>query len=250
MKQKATTGVTIIVAIQVALLIVAIARNGSPVDAFSNPDRTSIDSSDPETSDSAVQIDPDFTPPDGLEFPLYLEEYDPIAKEIALAWNPEAQLVAANMQLDWPQTPSDQWSDEMPRGGWFLLTYVAGSEMLSLRIDRGSGELKESNVISITAEQASTYLSMIIDYSQASTTSETVAIAGEAAYGRAFRAQCPENRPQSWYTVARSGVTGGMIWRIDYVNRRPDLPQDLMSIDVDWASGELENIQNLELPCG
>jgi len=187
--------------------------------------------------------------PDDLGNGLTLETIQPYAQSVAADWHGDAVLVMATMQIDWPDGFDPIAEGNLPPGGWLLLGYTSGNELLTMRIDRGSGTIVQTAIVGLSNTERDSYRSHVIDFSQASTTSENAAMAFEIAYGTAFRAECEGRRPQSWLVAGASPTSGAMAWLISYVNRSDDSPPDYMTGEIDWATGSIGQVSGQDAAC-
>ena len=226
MRRIAVTIVVAILAGQVALTGIAFTRADAP-DQLTTPIHPS-------------------TEPDR---PVDFEGVWLFASKVAADWRSDAKLVRATMQIDWPLEPQPEQFAELPQGGWILLAFLSKGELLTMRLDRGSGTIVETRLLALVEASRDAYAAAAIDFEQASTTSGTAARAADAAYGSEYRAACPEMRFVSWLTVAREPVTGQPVWRITYETRAEE-PQPSMMLDVDWQTGDILNVTNATADCG
>ena len=187
--------------------------------------------------------------PEPLSGEIGIEQVLPNANQTALAWNSDAVLVQASMQIDWPTDWSVVTQGTLPPGGWVLLGYVSGNALLTMRIERGGGNIVQAVETPITDEVATDYLANPIDLSAANQPAVDAAKAFDIAQGSTFRQQCPAMRGQSYLHPAISAATGQWVWSFLYINRRANDPTQYMSGEMDWATGTIDQVVDADLPC-
>jgi hypothetical protein len=180
--------------------------------------------------------------------PLDLEGIWPFASTVATGWHADASLVRASMQIDWPGDASAQPASQLPTGGWIFLTFLSSDGLLTMRIDRGSGVIVDTETLDIDSKFREAFSIAPINFSAAKTTSGTAASAAEVAYGSTFRSACPELRHTSWVAVQVDPASGATSWHIEYESRG-DQPQPSMTLDVDWKNADIQNVENATEPC-
>jgi len=190
------------------------------------------------TDDPETEPDVPIVPAAGITVPLDLETVATLGLEIAREWRIDPILVNAGMQVDWPDESIEQLPAELPPGGWAILRYLSGNDMLTLRVDRGSGVVVETEVLRLAEEDAAHLAAHAIDFRRASTNSATAVLAAEAAYGQRYRAACPDRRRQSWIGVIADASRGRPAWFVRYQDndRRETIT---LSVRIDWASGDI-----------
>ncbi len=191
---------------------------------------------------------PPITPTDEPLFPLAFEGIYPFVREQALSWRDDVVLVQSNLQVDWHREDVGDPVGQVPRGGWIMFAFVSGEDMLTMRLDRGSGTIVETRVVPLDRASRERYLANPVDYSQPKVASLTAMTAVEAAYGSAYRSKCYDRRYVSWVTILTDDATGERFWHIEYEEREAELGTN-MSADVSWQTGEVLNVSNQELPC-
>jgi hypothetical protein len=117
-----------------------------------------------------------------------------------------------------------------------------------MRIDRGSGVIVDTEVLDIDSRFRGAFPATPIDLSLAKTTSGTAASAADVAYGTEFRSACPDQRHTSWLAVQVDPSTGATSWHIEYESRG-EQPQPSMTMDVDWNTADIRNVENATEPC-
>jgi len=187
-------------------------------------------------------------PSQPIDAVLDLEQAAALGLEIARQWRSDSVLVDAGMQVDWPDESIADVPSELPRGGWALLRYLSGHEMLTLRVDRGSGVVVETELIRLSAADAAQLAARALDFQQASTTSSTAILATEAAYGLTYRAACPDRRRATWISAETDGSSGQRSWYVAYRDN-DDRERITLSVRIDWASGDIFDGVNLNPNC-
>lgn len=227
MRRAATIGILLIIVAQVALIGYSVASGA--------------DDTRPK---------PPIRPTSEPLFPLAFEGIYQFASEQARTWKDDAVLVQSNLQVDWPREPQDDPDPlgQVPRGGWIMFAYVSGDEMLTIRMDRGSGTIVETRVVTLDEDSRVRYLANPVDYSQAKVASLTAMTAVEATYGNAFRTKCMDRRYVSWVTIRTDDTSGERYWRIEYEEQEAGVGSNF-SVDISWATGEMENVVNADRPC-
>jgi len=180
--------------------------------------------------------------------PLDLEGIWPFASKVATDWHADASLVRASMQIDWPGDAGTVPAGQLPTGGWIFLTFLSSDGLLTMRIDRGSGVIVDTETLDIDSKFRDAFSTTPIDFAAAKTSSGTAASAAEVAYGATFRSACPDRRHTSWIAVRVDPATGALSWHVEYESRG-DQPQPAMTMDVDWKSADIQNVENATEPC-
>jgi hypothetical protein len=166
-----------------------------------------------------------------------LESALPLAQTQARAWLPDAVLLNASMQVDWPWTVPPEPPTEIPGTGWISYAFLApwyppgrpaGGASLSVVVERLSGAIVSQETDGW--EQAP---QMQPPPPAAPIDSTAATLAAEAAGGTAFRRACPQFRhlsrtipvaagrtewPQHWvvlYEDSRQPSQHGLLIRID-----------------------------------
>jgi hypothetical protein len=161
----------------------------------------------------------------------------PLALEHARAWLPEAILLNASMQVDWPWDVPPGATRELPGTGWLTYAFVApwdppgrppGAASLGLVIERLSGAIVSQE--SEGWEEAPEFRS---PPPPATVDSVRATLRAEQEGGTAFRRECPQYRhltrtipvaagrtdlPQHWvviYEDSRAPEKHGLLFRID-----------------------------------
>lgn len=227
MKRAATVLVALIVVAQIALIGYARANK--------------------ETDTRPIPPIPPTTEP---LFPLAFEGIVDFATEQAQTWKPDAVLVQSNLQVDWPREPQEDPDPigQIPRGGWIMFAYVSGEEMLTMRMDRGSGTIVETRVVGLDHASLDYYLANPINYDDAAVASLTAMTNFEAQIGYDWRMECMDRRFVSWATVWTDSVTGERFWLIEYEEVEGG-PGSNLSVRISWVTGLADEIVNAGRPC-
>lgn len=225
----------VLLAVQIVLAVVAAgtawaARTDKPSPPGSAPDPTSV--TRPLTIESAYQL--------GLKQ--------------AASWEPNAQLINVNMQVDWPGVPPPATVTELPPGGWVTMTFAApwdhaGAEgaTLGLFFERGSGRLYGQ---STTKWQHP--ISKSISPDRANVDSTTALLAAELAGGTAYRAECPKFRAMSRIALTTSQTTEQepgekLEWLISYTDLRNRKVG--YQVIVDSGNGNIVRVSDTRSSC-
>lgn len=227
MKRAATVLVTLIVAAQIALIGYALA-----------------------SSEADTRPIPPIRPVEEPLFPLGFEGIVDFATQQAQTWKPDAVLVQSNLQVDWPREPQDDPDPvgQIPRGGWIMFAFVSDGEMLTMRMDRGSGTIVETRVVPLDQASLDRYLANPLNYDDAAVASLTAMTNFEAQFGRDWRMECMDRRYVSWATVYTDPDSGERYWRIEYEEQNGGVGSNL-SVDVSWATGQFGDATNAGKPC-
>jgi hypothetical protein len=166
-----------------------------------------------------------------------LESALPLAQAQADAWLPDAVLLNASMQVDWPWTVPPEPPTEIPGTGWISYAFLApwyppgrpaGGASLSVVVERLSGAIvsQETDGWEQAPQLQPPPPASPVDSSAAT-------LVAEAAGGTAFRRACPQYRhlsrtipvaagrtkwPQNWiviYEDSRQPSQHGLLIRID-----------------------------------
>lgn len=169
-----------------------------------------------------------------------LESALPLAQAQADAWLPNAVLLNASMQVDWPWTVPSEPPTEIPGTGWISYAFLApwyppgrpaGGASLSVVVERLSGAIvsQETDGWEQAPQLQPPPPTSPVDSSAAT-------LVAEAASGTAFRRGCPQYRhlsrtipvaagrtkwPQNWvviYEDSRQPSQHGLLIRIDATN--------------------------------
>jgi hypothetical protein len=172
----------------------------------------------------------------------------------AATWLPNAYLLNANMQVDWPSDQDESIVTSLPPSGWVTTTFVAPWEhdeaegaTLGLFFDRGSGQMFGQWQTEWEHAPAPT-----ISLPQSGVDSTTALLAVELAGGTAFRAECPRERSRTRVNlttepIARAGDESRLVWLINYTDNR-NLSLGYRVI-VDAESGKIVRTEDNHIEC-
>lgn len=184
-------------------------------------------------------------------WPASLESASPVAAAAAAAWLPEARLMHAVLQIDWPwEEPPAGQSEPVAATGWVDYVFAApwtgpgrppGGATLSLLVERLTGEI-------VFQETAAWEVMPARHVSPApDVTSLDAAVAAEAAGGTEFRYACPVQRHVS--RVSLVTPTGAPPhWLVTYEDVRQRSRHGLI-VTVDAATGEASVIGGAAPEC-
>ena len=215
-------GVVVLVAAQVVVLAVAL-RDGP----------TSGDPPDFPITPATVPLEA-----------LTIETALPLADPVARAWDEDARLVSALMEVVWPQVEAVVIPESIADGGAMTLVYAAGDAQLTLMMDRGSGTIFHSEVGDWSDE-----LEMPLPVSPIARSSAIAVLAAEVTYGTSYRAACPEFRFVTRVYLSRAATdAANPVWLVSYVDeRRRDRPD--IQLVVDAVSGKTVDGQSAPPGC-
>jgi hypothetical protein len=172
-------------------------------------------------------------------WPASIESASPVAGAVAAAWLPEAHLMHAAIQIDWPwEAPPPGETEPIAPTGWVDYVYAApwtgpgqpagGGATLSLLVERLSGA-----VVFQSSTAWETMPTRMTDVPPGAVTSLEAVAAAEAAAGADFRHACPiyrhvtrlslvtpEEAPAHWlvaYEDTRQRDRHGLIVTVDAV---------------------------------
>lgn len=128
-----------------------------------------------------------------------LESGLPSAREHALTWDAEAELVLVTEQVDWPLELPVASAPGMPPGGWLTYIFANGSgQALSIELDRFTGNVTRT-VETVWPEQSDVLLLYHLAVG-----SDQAVIAAEEIAGREFRSECPAFRHRTVVTLTEA----------------------------------------------
>jgi len=164
---------------------------------------------------------------------LTIETALPLADPVARAWDEEARLVSALMEVLWPQDEAVVAPESIANGGAVTLVYAAGDAQLTLLMDRGSGTIFHGEVGEWSDE-----LALPLPVSAIARSSAIAVLAAEVSYGTSYRAACPEYRFVTRVYLSRAATdAANPVWLVSYLDeRRRDRP-DIQFV-VDAVSGK------------
>lgn len=155
---------------------------------------------DDRTSAAIVIIDqPDVRIPD--EGGLTLELAGNVVRRQATAWDPDARLIFASAQYDWPLDGSAVEPVVLPPGGWLTFVVMAPDEdgvnrALAMEVERYTGEVIVAEEIPWPSTGAAT-----LPLASFPVSSGEALRSAEEAGGTAFRSECPGSRSQTVITL-------------------------------------------------
>lgn len=164
---------------------------------------------------------------------LTIETALPLADPVARAWDEDARLVSALMEVLWPQDDAVVVPESIPEGGAMTLVYAAGDAQLTLLMDRGSGTIFHGEVGEWSDE-----LALPLPVPAIARSSAIAVLAAEVSYGTSYRAACPEYRFVTRVYLSRAATDAAYpVWLVSYVDeRRRDRPD--IQLVVDAVSGK------------
>ena len=175
---------------------------------------------------------------------LTIETALPLADPVARAWDEEARLVSALMEVLWPQDEAVVAPESIANGGAVTLVYAAGDAQLTLLMDRGSGTIFHGEVGEWSDE-----LALPLPVSAIARSSAIAVLAAEVSYGTSYRAACPEYRFVTRVYLSRAPTdAANPVWLVSYLDeRRRDRP-DIQFV-VDAVSGKTVDGQAAPTGC-
>ena len=196
---------------------------------------------------------PPLPPPDpAVTRPATLESGLPLAERQASAWLPDARLMLATLQVDWPWDVPPGPPAELPGTGWLTYVFVApwqapgrspGAATISLRVERLSGQIVWQDVL--PWEQAPPLPTAT---PAPAVTSSQAVLAAEAAGGTDYRRACPQYRHLTRASLA-DVAPWGRHWVVTYEEAtQPD--QNGMLVRVDAATGAVLQVRTDVAACG
>ena len=160
------------------------------------------------------------------------------ADRVAAAWDEDARVVYASMQVDWSADPPPSTTTTISQFGWLRFVYVTDisggrtdQATLSLLFERMSGQL-----INQTVNQWSEPFPQPDLFAGISTTDSTALLGTELGGGTAFRAECPKIRNRSLVSLVVDQSSGQPNWIISYPGKNGDLVTG-MGFNVNAATG-------------
>jgi hypothetical protein len=182
-----------------------------------------------------------------------LESALPLAQSQADAWLPNAVLLNASMQVDWPWTVPPEPPAEIPGTGWISYAFLApwfppgrppGGASLSVVVERLSGA-----VVSQETKGWEEAPQVQPPPPAAPVDSTAATLAAEAAGGTAFRRACPQYRHLSRTIPVAAGRTKWpQHWVVIYEDSRaPD--QHGLLVRIDAATGKFLELSDTAPQC-
>lgn len=184
-----------------------------------------------------------------LPVPTTFERGLAAATERARAWRPEARLLSATMQVDWPWEAPPPVVSAVASGGWLTYVFVAPwspagrqaeAASLAILIDRMSGDLvvEESLAWESSSGEAAP--------ADAAVTADAAVLLAEAAGGTAFRRACPIDRHLSRLALVAGG--GDPDWLVVYRDER-EPGRHGFTVRIDGATSAVLDIGGEPSPC-
>lgn len=174
------------------------------------------------------------TPPAALTLMTGRERADQVAR----AWDANARLVYASMQIDWPNEPPPTTVTSISPFGWLRFVYVTDIDggrtdraTLSILFERVSGRLINQTINQWTEPFADGDL-----FAQVTTSDTTAVLGTELGGGTAFRAACPKIRNRSIVSLVLDQSSAEPIWVIGYPGQNGDITAG-MGFHVNAATG-------------
>lgn len=188
----------------------------------------------------AVPIPPPSAPTEALTIETALPLTDPVA----LRWNPEATLIAASMEVVWPDDAEVAVPSELADDGAMTFVYAAGDHQFSLLMDRRSGVVFHTEV-----GEWSDVLASPLPVGAIARSSAIAVLAAEVSYGTGYRAACPQFRFVTRVYLSRAADDiGNPIWLVSYVDERHRDRPDIQ-ISVDAVTGQTIGGQATSIGC-
>ena len=213
-----------------ALLILFVLQLALLGGAYANQIRQDVAIPDPAAV-SSFSFD---TPPDALTLMTGRERADQVAK----AWDANARLVYASMQIDWPNEAPPTTVTSISPFGWLRFVYLTDINggrtdraTLSILIERVSGRLINQTVNQWTENFAEGDL-----FAQVTTSDTTAVLGTELGGGTSFRAACPDIRNRSIVSLVLDPSSGQPTWVIGYPGKNGDITTG-MGFHVNAATG-------------
>lgn len=160
------------------------------------------------------------------------------ADQVAHAWDANARLVYASMQIDWPNQPPPTTVTSISPFGWLRFVYVTDISggrtdraTLSILFERVSGRLINQTVNQWTETFGEGDL-----FAQVSTSDTTAVLGTELGGGTAFRAACPGVRNRSIVSLVIDQSSGQPTWVVGYPGKNGDISTG-MGFHVNAATG-------------
>lgn len=162
------------------------------------------------------------------------------------AWRPDAELLRATMQVDWPWDPPPPRVDALPATGWLTYVFLAPTDpgdeaaALSLLVDRLNGEVVAQDVTTWPAPPPAPAPLPAVSAAAA-------LLAAEAAGGTDFRRACPTERHLTRVALPIGGAVSP-VWLVTYEDRqRPG--RAALEIRIDATAGGVVDVETEAPPC-
>jgi hypothetical protein len=181
---------------------------------------------------------PPLPPPDpSVSRPATLESALATAERQARAWQPDARLMLASEQVDWPWEVPPGPTTIVPGTGWIDYVFIApwqapgrgpGAATLSLTVERLSAQIVAQSV-----QPWETAPPMPSAEPLPTITSDQAVLAAERAGGTDYRRVCPDQRHMSRISLVDASSAWPRHWLVTYQDtHEPDLNGMLVRIDA------------------
>jgi hypothetical protein len=167
----------------------------------------------------------------------------PLAQDQAEAWLPDAVLLNASMQVDWPWSVPPEPPTEIPGTGWLTYAFIApwqppgrppGAASLGVVIERLSGA-----VVTLDSEGWEEAPPFLAPPPPAPVDSSQATLLAEAAGGTDFRRDCPQYRHLSrTFPIAAGRTEWPQHWVVIYEDSRAPEKHGLL-LRIDATSGDV-----------
>jgi hypothetical protein len=180
-------------------------------------------------------------PPDpAVSRPATLESALAIAERQARVWRPDARLMLASEQVDWPWDVPPGPATIVPGTGWINFVFIApwqapgrgpGAASLSLTLERLS-----SQIVNQSVQPWETAPAMPKDEPPPAVDSTRAMLAAEQAGGTDYRRACPDQRHLARISLVDASSAWPRHWLVTYQDTsEPAL--NGMTVRVDAATG-------------
>jgi hypothetical protein len=197
---------------------------------------------------------PPLPPPDpAVSRPATLESALATAERQALAWRPNARLMAASEQVDWPWDVPPGPATIVPGTGWIDFVFVApwqapgrgpGAATLSLTIERLSAQ-----IVAQSAQPWETAPTLPKAEPPPAIDSNQAMLAAERAGGTDYRRACPDQRHMARLSLVDASAAWPRHWLVTYQDtHEPALNGMLVRIDA--ATGAVLATERPVPACG
>ncbi|HET7092231.1 MAG TPA: hypothetical protein VFI22_02105 [Thermomicrobiales bacterium] len=181
---------------------------------------------------------PPLPPPDpSVSRPASLESALPTAERQARAWRPDARVLLASEQVDWPWDVPPGETTIVPGTGWIDYVLIApwqapgrgpGAATLSLTIERLSAQIVAQSV-----QPWETAPPLPAAAPAPAIASDQAILAAERAGGTDYRRACPDQRHMSRISLVAASPAWPRHWLVTYQDtHEPELNGMLVRIDA------------------
>ena len=178
------------------------------------------------------------------QLPLTPETGLAYAQQYAAEWEPDSRLVGVSMHLDWANQDSGNATD-LPVDGSILYLFVSGDTLLSLYLDRGSGN--QSGAIE-SAQGGDVWTTLDLSTFQKSST--IAGLTADLLSGHEYREACPDQRRSSKITAGELPNADGSVSPVWIATYEDDKQGDKVDnvVRMDAVTGNVvENTNRSEL---